>query len=328
MKAMHHILAKRGGLVVLSLEAGASRIAIADEMTGMIREVTVLPGWSAEAAETLREPLQQWVRATHTQGMRCRIALGASFFQVDTATLPSMSETETASSVRFESLGRFGLEETEAVLQHLVLGESAGGREVALFAARRPLVHRLAEIVMEAGLLPESIEHAALTAARGALHGEQALSGDLVACMHIEPNVATLTVWRGRRLVSIRPIAGDWKIEPRTSSGSPVEDPDAIPLEPVASCVWRWSALAEETLRSLRRACGESEWPACLGFSGDASSEPDLLRAVGGVCGLPTMAVDCGAWMHASSMHLGPGWAPMLGTTSPKPFESGARRAA
>jgi hypothetical protein len=330
MKAMGNILAKRDGLIVLSLGASASHIALADESAGTIRDKTQLPGWSPESAEisALGESVRQWVRAHRAEGMRCRLALGASFFQVDTATLPSMSEADTASSVRFESLGRFGLEASEAVLQHLVIGESAAGREVALFAAPLQLVRKVAETVMEAGLMPEAIEHGALTAARGALQFEGAMRGELVACMHVEPTVATLTVWRGGRLCSIRPITGHWVTEPHALSGSSSDDPDSIPLEPVASCGWRWSALAEETLRSLRRACGESGWPACLAFSGEAAGESDLLRAVGGVCGLPTIAVDCGAWVHGAATHLGPAWAPMLGAANLVAAGSRVRRAA
>jgi hypothetical protein len=330
MKAMKDILAKRGGTVALSLEASAGHIAIADEAGASIRDGSELPGCSLEATDTtaFREAIRVWVRAARAEGMRCRVAMGASFFRVDTATLPSMSESELASSARFEALDRFGLEASEAVIQHLVTGETAGGREVALFAAPLAQVRRLAEIVMEAGLLPESVEHAAVTAARGAMRSERGMSADLVASMHVEPTVATLTLWRAGRLAAIRSIAGDWKSQPQVESHVSVEDPDAIPLEPVATCGWRWSALAEETLRSLRRACSDTEWPACLAVSGLAARDADLVRAVGGVCGLPTVAADCGSWVHATSCRLDPSWAPMLGVATPVAAESNIRKAA
>lgn len=311
MKAFTNILANRDGAVTLAIDATAGCVAI--EGAAGVRHATELPGCgsdTADGASALSAALQEWTGAAHAERMRCRIALGSAFFRIDTATLPAMSESELASSARFEALDRFGLEDSQAVVQHVVLGETGGRRNVALVAARLDVVRRIAEIAMGAGLLPESIEHSALTAARGAMRWESAMSGERVAALHVEPTLATLSLWRSGRLAALRTISGDWST---ASDESIVDALDTIPLEPVASGGWRWSSLAEETLRSLRQACGDAAWPSALAVSGAAAAQAELVRAVGGVCGTPTFPVDCGAWGGRRACRLGPSWASMLG---------------
>jgi len=332
MKVWNNILTQRTGLVALELDTVAGRVALVGGRGGDASGPSNLPGCDLEAAGSAacREALVEWVRASGAAGLRCRIALGASFFRCDSTTLPNMSDEELASSARFEAIDRFGLDESQSVIQHIAMGSSAGRRHVALLAARSDQVRRAAEITLEAGLLPESIEHSALTAARGALRWESAMAGEFVSALHIESSVATLSVWRAGSLVAVRTMAGDWNV---SSNGKlQAQEPealDAIPLEPVAApCSWRWSALAEETLRALRRSCGESSWPSCLAISGGAAAEPELIRAVGGVCGVPTVAVECGQWKLSGLRCTGPSWASLAGSVVVDSVATQERRAA
>lgn len=316
MKGLRTIFTKRHGTVALELGAVAGRVALAPVDGDGWQRGTELPGCDLDAAgvSACREALTAWVRAADATGLRCRITLGASFFRTDTATLPGMTDQELASSARFEAIDRFGLDESRAVIQHALLGASEGRRSVLLLAASLEQVRRAAEIAMEAGLLPEAIEHAALAAARGSLRGEPSLGGEIVATLHVEASVATLAVWKGGDLAALRSIQGDWSAASQASEPSS-HDLDTIPLEPVASDAgWRWSSLAEETLRCLRQACGEASWPSCLAVSGAAAAAPDLVRAVGGVCGLPTVAVDCARWSEGAPRSAGPEWAPVMGS--------------
>lgn len=332
MKVWNNILTQRTGLVALELDTVAGRVALVGGRGGDASGPSNLPGCDLEAAGSAacREALVEWVRASGAAGLRCRIALGASFFRCDSTTLPNMSDEELASSARFEAIDRFGLDESQSVIQHIAMGSSAGRRHVALLAARSDQVRRAAEITLEAGLLPESIEHSALTAARGALRWESAMAGEFVSALHIESSVATLSVWRAGSLVAVRTMAGDWNV---SSNGKlQAQEPealDAIPLEPVAApCSWRWSALAEETLRALRQSCGESSWPSCLAISGGAAAEPELIRAVGGVCGVPTVAVECGQWKLSGLRFTGPSWASLAGSVVVDSVATQERRAA
>jgi len=231
MKALKDILTSRDGTVVLSIDATKGCVAI--ESAAGIRYAADLPGCGLDPAEDqtgLATALQEWARGARAERMRCRIALGSAFFRVDTATLPSMSEAELASSARFEALDRFGLEDAQAIVQHVVLGGSGGRRSVALVAARLDIVRRVAEIAMGAGLLPESIEHASLTAARGAMRWESAMSGDLVAALHVEPSLATMSLWRSGQLAALRTIAGDWSTGAGQEDASVIDDQGTIPL--------------------------------------------------------------------------------------------------
>jgi hypothetical protein len=124
-------------------------------------------------------------------------------------------------------------------------------------------------------------------------------------------------------------MAGDWNVSPNKVPMQESGALDTIPLEPVAApCSWRWSALAEETLRALRQSCGESSWPSCLAISGAAAAEPELIRAVGGVCGVPTVAVECGQWGLAGLRCTGPSWASLAGSVVVDSPATQERRAA
>jgi hypothetical protein len=331
MKAWRSILTQRTGVVALELDTVAGRVALVGGRGGDAADPSSRPGCALEAAGSAacREALAEWVRASGVAGLRCRIALGASFFRCDSTTLPNMSDEELASSARFEAIDRFGLDESQSVIQHIPMGSAAGRRHVALLAARSDQVRQAAEITLAAGLLPESIEHSALTAARGALRWESAMAGEFVSALHIESSIATLSVWRAGSLVAVRTMAGDWNVSPNKVPMQESGALDTIPLEPVAApCSWRWSALAEETLRALRQSCGESSWPSCLAISGAAAAEPELIRAVGGVCGVPTVAVECGQWGLAGLRCTGPSWASLAGSVVVDSPATQERRAA
>jgi hypothetical protein len=131
-------------------------------------------------------------------------------------------------------------------------------------------------------------------------------------------------------MVALRTKKGDWSMSTNSVASHVTEVSEEIPLEPVAaSCSWRWSALAEETLRALRQSsCGESSWPSCLAISGTVAAEAELVRAVGGVCGVPTIAVDCRAWKSAGIQDAGPAWASLIGAASVETAVTQNRRAA
>ena len=319
MKAWKNIFTHRTELVALEVGASSGRVALVGRDGSRVSHAADLPGTTLEAAGSadFRESLSDWVHESGAAGLRCRILLGASFFRSDSASLPNMSEDELSSSARFEAIDRLDLDEAQAVIHHVPMGSSAGLRQVLLVAARADQIRRVAEFAMEAGLLPESIEHTALAAARGTLHWEQAMAGELVAMLHVEPSVATLSVWRSGSLFALRTLEGDWSLSAESLASHVAESSEEIPLEPVAaSCTWRWSALAEETLRALRQSCGETIWPSCLSISGAVASEPELIRAVGGVCGVPTIATDCRQWKCAGVSHAGAAWAALIGGAS------------
>lgn len=331
MKAWKNILTHRTGLVALEVGSTAGRVALVGNVGSGASHASDLPGTDLEAAGSaaFREALSAWVHEAGAGGFRCRITLGASFFHCDSASLPNMSDDELASSARFEAIDRFGLDEAQAVIHHVPMGSSGGRRHVVLIASRSDQVRRVAELAMEAGLLPESIEHSALAAARGTLLWEPAMAGEFVSALHVEPSVATLSTWRSGSLFALRTLEGDWSMPAVSVASHASEATEEIPLEPVAtSCTWRWSALAEETLRALRQSCGESNWPSCLAISGAVAAEPELIRAVGGVCGVPTIATDCRQWKCAGLQQAGSAWAALIGGASVEAPVTHNRRAA
>lgn len=317
MKNLKDMLARREGLVALEVGTDSAHVALIGASGSELAAWRDLPGIGEGGADSAkcRDALAQWAREQGAEGLPCRIALGGAFFQVDTATLPAMNEEELASSAHYEAMDRFSIEEGRSVIQHVVLGTAAGRCTVALLAAPADQVRRVADMVMQAGLLPMSIENSALSAARGALRWERSMSGQLVAALHIEPTVATVSLWRDGNLAALRRIDGNWGCEAQAPGSAEVSaDADTIALEPVtAECGWRWSALAEETLRTLRQACGDGVWPSCLAVSGTAATHGELIRAVGGVCGMQTLAVECDAWIHHGASRVDASWAASLG---------------
>ena len=321
-------LAPRKGSVAVELVSTGSKAALVQAARGALESCVELPGCDLESAgsNACRSALADWVDRTVLSGARCRIVLGGEFFRVDTANLPAMNDQELASSARFEAMDRFGLDEEHAIIQHIALGTDSGRRSVAMLAAPIDRVRRAAQIVLEAGLMPDSIEHAALAAARGVLAWDAASRSALVAMLHVESSVATISIWRDGVLHNLRALVGDW--------GSAIAAPthartDEIALEPIAADTgWRWSAMAEETLRTLRQTCGEASWPSRLLITGCMGEAPDLVRALGGVCAIPTVVVDCADWSLGSSDATGPGWATLLGTVAAEEAAVAARRVA
>jgi hypothetical protein len=58
------------------------------------------------------------------------------------------------------------------------------------------------------------------------------------------------------------------------------------------------------------------------------AAEPELVRAVGGVCGVPTIAVDCRSWKFFGIQGAGPAWAALIGAASVEAPVTQNRRAA
>jgi len=328
MYAISTKLLTRKGSVAIEVDSGGSKAALVLAARGTLESCVDLPGCDLESAgsNACRRALADWVQRAGVAGARCRLVLGGTFFRVDTASLPAMDDRELASSARFEAMDRFGLDEEHAIIQHIALASTSGRRSVAILAASGDRVRRAAQIVLEAGLMPESIEYAALSAARGVLLWESAAERELVAMLHVEPSVATISIWRDGELQHLRSLTGDW------SSAASVSVPnqiDEITLEPMAADVgWRWSAMAEETLRTLRQSCGESAWPKRIFITGCVGDAPDLVRALSGVCAVPTAVVDCADWSLGSAQCRGAGWATLLGTAATPEDASVARRVA
>lgn len=254
------------------------------------------------------------VRAAGLRGCGARVTVRTAAFQTDTASLPALEESELAASARFEAIGRLGVDETDTVIRHLTLGGTGDARQVLLLTLPMLTARHAAEAVVASGLRPGSVEHAALAALDGVQGNQSATAEGLTALVHAENGSATVMLLRAGRVTFLRALRGEWK-----ASAAPVPPVDArsqdgdIPLDPVdTDAGWRWSSLAEDTLRCLRQACGDGAWPDHLVVSGAAACDRGLIEALGGVCGTPVTAASCDTWAQ-SSITLDAGWAACLG---------------
>jgi len=324
MQRFKNILGSRQTIVSVDFGTDAVRvIALHQDADGAWRHQAAftLPAIALDRpiADHLALGFREKIREHGLDGARCRVTLSANNFHSDLAQLPVMNDAELAAAARFEALDRFGVDEADVVIQHVTLvQQSTDHRDVMLLAVPQKIVRNAAQAVSAASLSVESVEHAAFTALRGISRWQNQTQIGLVAALHLESTVATLMLMRDGVLAHARCIKGDWSAalaQAPTPYGA--HDADSIPLDPIdSSKSWRWSCLAEETLRCLRHACGETMWPTHLIVSGPAAGDDSMLKALQGVCGLPACCADSDRWMQGSNNLQGEAWASALGAAS------------
>lgn len=334
MREWRNMLTAGHVAVALDFGADATRLLVLGGSGGWRRTAAcslprLEPGRAASTA--LVQALAERVREHGVRGAACRITLAGEAFRTELTQLPTMSDEEVRASARFEALDRFGVEESDVVIQHALLDAAAAERRsVMLFAVPQATVRQAAALALEAGLTPSSVEHAGLAALRGIgrWQGESQLG--LVACLQIEARVASLMLLRDGELVQMRCMQGDWQVAASAQS-CPVatHDDGSIPLDPVeAVSPWRWSCLAEETLRCLRHATGDTTWPARMLVTGPAAGDASLLEALRGVCGLTVQQAGSDRWVDGTPSISGEAWASAFGAASLDMKTANLRRAA
>ena len=265
-------------------------------------------------------------------GCKCRVTIASNLFRMDMAQLPTMNEQELAASARFEAIDRFGVNAADVMIQHASLPCKTAGRCALLLLSVPLLIIRNAtQAVMAAGLSPCSIENAAYAALHGAELRHDGLNTGMIAFMHIEPQQAVLLLMKDGQLQFVRAMQGDWTAAANTqeTSSDHNTNSNSIPLEPIPSdSAWRWSSLAEETLRFLRQVCDESSWPRRMVVSGAPSSDRELLDTLKGVCGMDSASVDSAGWSTGNEKLKSDTWAAALGAASLDMQNKSTKRAA
>lgn len=321
MKALFDNLTARQATVAVDFGADAVRVAAMTrgaDGAWSVRQAFTLP--AVDLAQGMPESVLRVftarVHAARLVGARARVTISAIGFQSDTATLPALEENELAASARFEAIGRLGVDEADTIIRHMTLGGTGEARQVLLLTLPTLTARHAAEAVVASGLRPESIEHAAFAALSGACGFQPELTTGVTALLQVEPRAATLMLHRDGRVVLLRAMRGEWTMACAAAPVSAASHEGDIPLDPVdPEAGWRWSSLAEETLRRLRQSCGDANWPDRLVVTGAAASDRSLIDALHGVCGMPVGAANCGSWA-VSQITLDAGWASCLGACS------------
>lgn len=334
MNALLNKFGTRQATVAVDFGADAVRVAAlrrGEDGAWAVQSAFALPavdlsqGMPASAVHALSDR----VRAAGLRGCRARVTISAIAFQSETATLPSLEQGELAASARFEAIGRLGVDEADTIIRHFTLGGTGDTRQVLLLTLPALTARHAAEAVVASGLQPESIEHAAVSVISGVCGHQHEAEVGLTAFLHVEPRAATVMQLRDGRLTFLRALRGEWTAAP---TAAPVVEATAhegdIPLDTVDSDTgWRWSSLAEETLRCLRQACGDASWPDRLVVSGAAAGDRSLVDALRGVCGMPVAAAACPTWARAEQT-LDAGWAACLSAAMHESGRASQRRAA
>lgn len=317
MNALMNKLGTRQATVAVDFGADAVRVAAvgrASDGSWVVQHAFTLP--AVDLAQgmpaSIMQALTARVRAAGLRGCRARVTISAAAFQSDTASLPALEEGELAASARFEAIGRMGVDETDTVIRHLTLGGTGDSRQVLLLTLPMLTARHAAEAMVASGLRPETIEHSALAAVVETCGHQSELASGITAFVQVEPRSATVMLHRAGRVSFLRALRGEWTAAAATPVVEATVHEGDIPLDPVdADAGWRWSSLAEETLRCLRQACGENAWPDRLVLGGAAAGDRSLVDALRGVCGVPVIAAPCAAWVR-SSIALDAGWAGCL----------------
>ena len=336
MRHFQNILTKQTMAVAVDFAADALRcIAIerAADGTWTRRVAFELPAAPLDRSmddSALRE-FSAKVSEAGLNGCRCRVTIASHLFRMDMAQLPTMNEQELAASARFEAIDRFGVNAADVMIQHASLPCKTPGRcALLLLAVPLVIIRNATQAVMASGLSPCSIENAACAALHGAELRHAGLNTGMIAFMHIEPQQAVLLLLKDGQLQFVRSMQGDWSI---AGEHEMAEDQNttlnSIALEPEESDgAWRWSSLAEETLRCLRQACGESTWPDRMVVSGAPSGERELLDTLKGVCGIDSASVGSASWSNGNEELKSDTWAAALGAASLDIQTTSSKRAA
>ena len=323
MRHFQNILTKQTTAIAVDFAADALRcIAIeqAADGTWTRRVAFELPAAPLDRSmddSALRE-FSAKVAEAGLNGCKCRVTIASHLFRMDMAQLPTMTEQELAASARFEAIDRFGVNAADVMIQHASLPCKTPGRCALLLLAVPLLIIRNAtQAVMASGLSPCSIENAACAALHGAELRHDGLNTGMIAFMHIEPQQAVLLLMKDGQLQSVRAMQGDWAVAAPSTEVATNTNDNSLALEPVASeGAWRWSSLAEETLRCMRQACVESNLPTRMLVTGAPSSDHELLETFKGVCGLESVSLNSAGWSTGAEKLTSDTWAAALGAAS------------
>ena len=323
MRHFQNILTKQTTAIAVDFAADALRcIAIEQAVDGtwtrrVAFELPPAPLDRSMNDSALRE-FSARVSEAGLTGCKCRVTIASHLFRMEMAQLTSMSENELAKSAHFEAIDRFNVNAADVMIQHASLPCTTAGKS-ALLLLSVPLLYirNATQAAMAAGLSPCSIENAACAALHGAELRHDGFNIGLIAFMHIEPKQAVLLLMKDGQLQSVRAMQGDWAVAaPSTEVATNTTD-NSLALEPVASeGAWRWSSLAEETLRCMRQACVESSLPTRMLVTGAPSSDHELLESFRGVCGLESVSLNSAGWSKGAEKLTSDTWAAALGAAS------------
>ena len=323
MRHFQNILTKQTTAIAVDFAADALRcIAIEQAVDGtwtrrVAFELPPAPLDRSMDDSALRE-FSARVSEAGLTGCKCRVTIASHLFRMEMAQLTSMSENELAKSAHFEAIDRFNVNAADVMIQHASLPCTTAGKS-ALLLLSVPLLYirNATQAAMAAGLSPCSIENAACAALHGAELRHDGFNIGLIAFMHIEPKQAVLLLMKDGQLQSVRAMQGDWAVAaPSTEVATNTTD-NSLALEPVASeGAWRWSSLAEETLRCMRQACVESSLPTRMLVTGAPSSDHELLETFRGVCGLESVSLNSAGWSKGAEKLTSDTWAAALGAAS------------
>ena len=323
MRHFQNILTKQTTAIAVDFAADALRcIAIEQAVDGtwtrrVAFELPPAPLDRSMDDSALRE-FSARVSEAGLTGCKCRVTIASHLFRMEMAQLTSMSENELAKSAHFEAIDRFNVNAADVMIQHASLPCTTAGKS-ALLLLSVPLLYirNATQAAMAAGLSPCSIQNAACAALHGAELRHDGFNIGLIAFMHIEPQQAVLLLMKDGQLQSVRAMQGDWAVAaPSTEIATNTND-NSLALEPVASeGAWRWSSLAEETLRCMRQACVESNLPTRMLVTGAPSSDHELLETFKGVCGLESVSLNSAGWSTGAEKLTSDTWAAALGAAS------------
>ena len=324
MRHFQNILTKQTTAIAVDFAADALRcIAIEQAVDGtwtrrVAFELPAAPLDRSMDDSALRE-FSAKVSEAGLTGCKCRVTIASHLFRMDMAQLPSSkSENELAKNAHFEAIGRFNVNEADVMIQHASLPcKTAGKSALLLLSVPLLYIRNATQAVMAAGLSPCSIENAAYAALHGAELRHDGFNTGLIAFMHIEPQQAVLLLMKDGQLQSVRAMQGDWAVAaPSTEVATNTTD-NSLALEPVASeGAWRWSSLAEETLRCMLQACVASSLPTRMLVTGAPSSDHELLESFRGVCGLESVSLNSAGWSKGAEKLTSDTWAAALGAAS------------
>jgi len=145
-------------------------------------------------------------------GRRVVTALPDRDVQVKNLRLPAIPAEELASAVRYEAAERFGFDDAETELRHLIAGNVPGGgraqQEIVVLAVARHALRRHLELISELGLIAEAVDivPCALFRPFEQFLRRGADAGEVNAFVDLGCVGTRIVVARGREIIFLKPL--------------------------------------------------------------------------------------------------------------------------
>jgi len=158
------------------------------------------------------EGIGKLLESSPFRGRQTVAALPNRLLQFKNVRMPQMPPAEQANAVQWEAAERFALNDTPSIVQYLTAGEVRQGEEVKdeliLMAAARQEIDQYTRLLIDAGLMPTTLEPLPVPVARSFARSmrREADRNEIRVCVDIGRSGSNVIILRGGRVMFFKPV--------------------------------------------------------------------------------------------------------------------------